>query len=193
VLPQRVLRDNLRALLDQIKALLSGDPHQEKIRTQLAVLPVEALQAADQIRIAGFSEEEKARVTALVRELQKLVTRMTQLVSCRNSLPEIVEPILKPQFERLEIEFKQMVDALEFFREGARGRQLPSTRGALAEMDHAVEQIRDQRLLANQTFEVPLRMLEVVDRYHAAADALDECGRLLRTLQIERYGGDYAL
>jgi uncharacterized membrane protein YccC len=194
VLPQRVLRDNLRALLDQIKALLSGDPHQEKIRTQLAVLPVEALQAAAQIQIAGFLGEEKARVTALVRELQKLVTRMTQLVSCRNSLPEIVEPMLKPQFERLEIEFKQMVDALaELIDQGDSGRQLPSTRGALAEMDHAVEQIRDQRLLANQTFEVPLRTLEVVDRYQAAADALDECGRLLRTLQIERYGGDYAL
>jgi uncharacterized membrane protein YccC len=194
VLPQRVLRDNLRALLAQIKALLSGDPHQEKIRTQLAVLPVEALQAADQIRIAGFLEEERAKVTGLVRELQKLVTRMTQLVLCRNSLPEIVEPMLKPQFERLEIEFKQMVDALaELIHQGDSGRQLPSTRGALAEMDQAVRQIRDQRLLANQTFEVPLRMLMVVDRYHAAADALEECGQLLRTLQIDRYGGDYAL
>jgi uncharacterized membrane protein YccC len=194
VLPQRVLRDNLRAVLAQIKALLSGDPHQEKVRTQLAVLPVEALQAADQIGIAGFSEEEKARVTALIRELQKLVTRMTQLVSRRDSLPEIVEPMLKPQFEDLEIEFAQMVDAFaEFLHEGDRRRQLPSTRGALAEMDHAVEQIRDQRLLANQTLEIPLRMLQLVDRYHATADALDECGRLLRSLQIERYGGDYAL
>jgi uncharacterized membrane protein YccC len=194
VLPQRVLRDNLLALLAQIKALLTGDPHQEKIRTRLAVLPVEALQAAAQIRIAGFLEEEKARVAALVRELQKLVTRMTQLVSSRNTLPEIVEPMLKPQFERLEIEFTQMVDAFaEFSHEGDSGRQLPSTGGALAEMDHAVEQIRDQRLLANQTFEVPLRMLELVDRYHATADALDECGRLLRSLQIERYAGDHAL
>jgi hypothetical protein len=38
-----------------------------------------------------------------------------------------------------------------------------------------------------------LRMLELVDRYHATADALDESGRLLRSLQIERYGGDPAL
>jgi hypothetical protein len=60
-------------------------------------------------------------------------------------------------------------------------------------LDDAVEQIRDQRLLANQTLEVPLRMLELVDRYHATADALDESGRLLRSLQIERYGGDPAL
>jgi len=194
VLPQRLLRGNLRAVLVQIKALLSGDPHQEEIRTQLAVLPVEALQAADQIRTAGFLEEEKARVAALVRELQKLVTRTSQLVSRRESLPEIVEPILKPQFERLEVEFKQVLDAFaDCLRQGDCRRQLPSTGGALAAMDQAVEQIRDQRILANQTFEVPLRTLELVDRYHATADSLEETGRLLRSLQIERYGGDYAL
>jgi len=133
-------------------------------------------------------------VAALVRELQKLVTRTSQLVSRRESLPEIVEPILKPQFERLEVEFKQVLDAFaDCLRQGDCRRQLPSTGGALAAMDQAVEQIRDQRILANQTFEVPLRTLELVDRYHATADSLEETGRLLRSLQIERYGGDYAL
>ena len=89
VLPQRVLRDNLLALFAQIKALLSGDPHREKIQTQLAILPVEALQAARQIRIAGCSEEERAKLVALVRALQTLITRISQLVSrravCRKS------------------------------------------------------------------------------------------------------------
>ena len=36
-------------------------------------------------------------------------------------------------------------------------------------------------------------VLDLVDRYHATADALDECGRLVRTLEIQRYLGDYAL
>jgi hypothetical protein len=72
VLPQRVLRDNLLALFAQIKALLSGEPHREKIQTQLAILPLQALQAARQIRMAGCSEEEKAKLTALVRALQTL-------------------------------------------------------------------------------------------------------------------------
>jgi uncharacterized membrane protein YccC len=194
VLPQRVVRDNLHTLLIQIKALLSGESRLEEIRTQMAVLPVEILQAADQIRIIGFLEEEKKKVTALVRELQRLVTGMTQLVSHRESLPEIVEPILKPQFERLEVEFKQVLDAFaECFRQGDSRRQVPTTHGALVAMDHAVEQIRDQRLTVNLTLEVPLRILELVDRYHAIANTLDECGRMIRKLQIERYGGDYAL
>src|SRR6266481_5187617 len=194
VLPQRVLQENLLTLFAQIKALLSGDPHREKIQTQLAILPVEALQAARQIRIAGCGEEERAKLVALVRALQTLITRISQLPSLRDRLPEITEQILKPQFERLEIEFKQMLDAFAMcFRQGDCRFQLPTVRGALSEMDDAIQQIRDRNLLAGLSFEAPLRMLDLVERYHATADALDECGRLLRTLQVQRYWGDYGL
>ena len=194
ILPQRVLRDNLLTLFAQIKALLSGDPHRAKIQTQLAILPVEALQAARQIRIAGCGEEERAKLVALVRALQTLITQISQLLSRRDRLPEITEQILNPQFERLEIEFKQMLDAFaECFRQGDCGCQLPTVRGALTEMDDALQQIRDRNMLAGLTFEAPLRVLDLVERYHATADALDECGRLLCTLQLQRYRGDYGL
>jgi hypothetical protein len=197
VLPQRVLRDNLLAVLAQIKALLNGDPHREKIQTQLAMLPVEALQAARQIRIVGCSQEEKAKLVALVRALQTLITRISQLLSRRDMLPEITEqilPILKPQSERLEIEFKQILDAFtECFRQGDCRVQLPTVRGALTAMDDAIRQIRDRNMLAGLPLEAPLRVLDLVERYHATADALDECGRLIRTLDIQRYWGDYAL
>jgi uncharacterized membrane protein YccC len=194
VLPQRVLQDNLLTLFAQIKALLNGDPHREKIQTQLAILPVEALQAARQIRIAGCGEEERAKLVALVRALQTLITRISQLPSRRDRLPEITEQILKPQFERLEIEFKQMLDAFAMcFRQGNCRLQLPTVRGALSEMDNAVQQIRDRNLLAGLPFEAPLRVLDLVERYHATADALDECSRSVGTLQIQRYWGDYGL
>ena len=109
-------------------------------------------------------------------------------------MPEIAEQVLKPQLERLEIEFKQMLDAFaECFRQGDCRLQLPTIRGALTEMDHAIQQIRDRNLLAGLSFEAPLRVLDLVDRYHATADALDECGRLLCTLKIQGYWGDYRL
>jgi uncharacterized membrane protein YccC len=194
VLPQRVLRDNLLTLFAQTKALLIGDPHREKIQTQLAILPVEALQASQQIRIPGCSEEEKAKIATFVRALQALATRTTELVSHRRILPEITGPILRPQFERLEVEIRQTLDAFaECFRLGDCQRELPSVHGALAEMDQAVEQIRDSRILSDQKLEVPLQMLDLANRYHATADALEECGRLVRTLKIQRYWGDYAL
>ena len=154
----------------------------------------EALQAAGQIRIAGCSEEERARLVALIRALQTLITRISQLFSRRDGLPEIAEPVLKPQFNRLEIEFNQMLDAFaEIFRQGDCRLQLPTVRGALTEMDHAIQKIRDCNLLAGLSFEAPLRVLDFVDRCHATAEALDECGRLLCTLQVQRYWGDYGL
>ena len=194
VLPQRVLQANLLTLFTQTKALLSGDPHREKIQTQLAILPVEALQAARQIRIATCGEDERAKLVALVRALQTLITRISQLPFRRDSLPSITEQILKPPFERLESEFKQMLDAFAMcFRQGNCRLQLPTVRGALSEMDNAVQQIRDRNLLAGLPFEAPLRVLDLVERYHATADALVECSRLLGTLQIQRYWGDYGL
>src|SRR5271165_4730548 len=195
VLPQRLLRDDLLAIFSQIKALLSGDANREKVQTQLAILPVEALQAARQIRIAGCcSEEERIRLRALVRALQALVTRTTELVSRRHLLPAITEPFLQPQFECLEIEFKQMLDAFfECFRQGDCRREFPSLRGALAEMDQAVAKITLNRILSSQSLEAPVRVLDIVDRYHATGEALEECGRLARTLEIQRYWGDYAL
>ncbi|MFZ3375753.1 MAG: hypothetical protein WA183_09385 [Chthoniobacterales bacterium] len=38
-----------------------------------------------------------------------------------------------------------------------------------------------------------LRVLDLVDRYHATADAFEQCGEMLHTLRIERYWEDYAL
>jgi hypothetical protein len=131
---------------------------------------------------------------ALVRALQTLITRISQLLSRRDRLPEITEQILKPQSERLEIQFKQMLDVFaECFRQGDCRLQLPSIRGALTEMDDAIQQIRDRDMLAGLALEAPLRVLDLVDRYHATADALDECSRLLCTLQMQGYWGDYAL
>ncbi len=194
VLPQRLLREDLLATLSQIKALLGGDAHREQIQTLLAILPVEALQAARQIRMSGCSEDERARLRALVRALQALVTRTTELVYRRHLLPEITEPILRPQFERLEIEFEQILDVLaECFRRGDCRREFPSLRGAMAAVDQAVEKIAVSRVLLNQSLEAPVRTLDLVDRYHATGEALEECGRLARTLEIQRYWGDYAL
>ncbi len=194
LLPQRILRDSLLALFGQMEALLGGDPNREEVLTQLTNLPAEALGAIPQIRIAGCSEEERTKLIALVRSLQTLIDRVSQLVARQKLLPEITEQILRPQLERLEIEFQQMLDAFaECFRAGNCSRQFPTVQGALAEMDHAVQQIRDRNLLGNLPPEASLRFLDLVDRYHATADALDECGRLLCSLRIERYWGDYGL
>jgi hypothetical protein len=41
--------------------------------------------------------------------------------------------------------------------------------------------------------EAPLRMLDLVGRYHGVADGLQECAALIRDLRMHDYSGDYAL
>jgi len=119
VLPQYVLRDDLLGLCGRLQALLNREPHREKIQAQLAVLPLEALQAVGQLRMAGCSGEERTRLAALVRGLQMLVTRMSQLVSRRALLREMVEPRLRLEFDCLDVEFKQVLEAFGVcFRQG---------------------------------------------------------------------------
>jgi uncharacterized membrane protein YccC len=204
ILPQKVLRHSLLAICDRIKALLSGDPHREKILTQLATLIVEAQRAAREIRIAGCSENERLKLASLVHTLQMLVSRIGQLVSGRPVLrslgegesvpPQVTEQIMTPKCEYLEIEFMQMLDAFAgCFRDGDCRREFPTVDGALTEMDHAVQQIRDRNLLGTLPAEASLCALELVDRYHAIAGGLERCGEILHALRLERYWGDFGI
>ena len=194
VLPQRILRDDLVALCIQIQALLNGDVHREKIRARLATLPIEALQAVRQLRTAGCSNEEKARVAALVRALETLVIRISQLVAHRQLLQDIAEPRLRLQFECLEVEFNQVLDAFrECLDQGDCRRPLPALQGALAGLDGAIQDVRNRRPFGGEPPEAPSWLLDLVDRYRATAEAMEGCGRLLGSLQLQRYWGDYAL
>jgi hypothetical protein len=57
----------------------------------------------------------------------------------------------------------------------------------------AIQQMRNRNILAGLPFDGPLRMLDLIEHYHATADAQEECSRLLWTLKIQRYWGDYGL
>jgi uncharacterized membrane protein YccC len=194
VLPQRLLKDNLLDLFAGIQALLREDPYPEKVKARLIIRSVEALLVIHRIRMHGYSEQEMAGIRALLRELQALVPRVGHLVSYRKNLPQAAEPLLRPEFERLENEFDQMLNAFaEAFRHGDCRRDYPTLQGALHAMDETVQQIRQSGILHVHKVTEPLRMLDLVGRYHLIADDLEECARLIRGLRIDRYWGDYAL
>ena len=195
VLPQMVMRDNLLAVFGEIKALLNRGRHQEKIQNQLAILPGEALRASGQIRIAGCTQQEKARLGAFVRALQTLVTRSTVLVSGRQTLPESGQAVLRPRFEWLEAEFQRMLDAFaECFRRGDCRREIPSLNGALSEIEDPTESIPESESLKGpETPASSMRVFELADHYHATAEALEECRRLIGALKIHRYWGHCGL
>jgi len=137
---------------------------------------------------------EEAGIGALLRQLQALVPRIGHLVSYRKNLPQAAEPRLRPKLERLESEFHQMLDTFsECFRQGDCRREFPILHGAVNAMDETVQEIRQSGILNVHKVTEPLRMLDLLGRYHAIADNLEECSRLIRQLRIERYWRDYAL
>jgi hypothetical protein len=110
------------------------------------------------------------------------------LVSRRYILPEIADAIVGPRFERLEVEFKQMLDAFaECLRQGDCRRELPSLRCASDELDGALESIRQSEILNGSHPEAPERVFEVVEYYRATGEALEKCRRLMSELKIHRY------
>ncbi len=194
VLPQQLFRDDLLKFFVQLKALLNNGPHREKIRTQLAILPVEALQAARQIRMTGFSADERARISRLIRELQGLVVQSAALISAMQNLPETIKSALHPHFEPLAIEFNKMLETFaECFRKGDSRRPFPTLHDALTRLDQELERLRDSRVLAAEKLDVLINSLELVNRYQAIAEGLEECSRVIQTLQLHRYVGDFAL
>jgi uncharacterized membrane protein YccC len=194
VLPQKLLRDNLLDLFAGIRGLLREDPHQERIKAKLTLRSVEAQQVIQRIRMSGCSANEKAGLSALLRQLQAMAPRVGHLVSYRKNLPEAAEPLLRPRLESLETEFHQMLDTFSAcFRLGDCRREFPTLHGAVNAMDEVVRDIRQSGILNVHKVTEPLRMLDLVGRYHLIADDLEECSRLIRELRIERYWGDYAL
>jgi uncharacterized membrane protein YccC len=63
VLPQKLLKDDLVNFFKQLKAFLNRDPHSEKIRTQLAILPVEARQAAVKSKSRDIRRKKEKKST----------------------------------------------------------------------------------------------------------------------------------
>jgi uncharacterized membrane protein YccC len=194
VLPQRLLRDDLVEFLREFKALSRPDRPMEKTQTRLALLPIEALQAAKKIQLPGFTEERRRQFTLLIRMLSSLATQRTILVTRRLELPEKLAALMRNEFERLDTEFNQLTDAFsDYFRKGDSKRDFPAIRAALDGLRQRVERIRQEHILAAENLDAPVYLLELVSRYQLIGENLEECAGLIQSLEIHRYWGDYAL
>jgi uncharacterized membrane protein YccC len=197
LLPQRLLRDDLVEFFGQLKAFSKRKLPMKKIQTRLALLPIEALQAlhaAKRIPLLGFTAEQQRQFELLIRALSSLAAHRTALARRRFELPAKLDALVHSELEQLEIEFGQMTDAFaDCFRKGDCRRELPTVRGALEGLRQRAEQIRRERILASESLDAPIQLLEVISRCERIGDTLEECARLIKSLSINRYWGDYAL
>ena len=194
LLPQRLLRDKLLEIFAQLKALSNPKQPLKKIQTRLALLPIEAMQFAKRIRVPGFTGEEQRQFELLIRALSSLTERRTALARGRFELPAKLESLVHSQLDQLEIEFIQTTDAFaDCFRKGDCRCQFPTVRNAFERLRFRADQIHQERILATESLDAPIQLLEVVSRCQRIGDTLEECAVLIKSLSIHRYWGDYAL
>ena len=194
LLPQRLLRDDLVEFFGQLKALSNPKLPKVKIQTRLALLPIEALQASKRIRLRGFTGEEQRQFELLIRALSALAARRTALLRRRFEFPSKLEALVHSELDQLEIEFVQMTDAFaDCFRKGDCRREFPTVRGALDSLLLRVNQIRREQILATESLDAPIQLLDVISRCQRIGETLDECANVIKSLSIHRYWGDYAL
>jgi uncharacterized membrane protein YccC len=194
MLPQRLLRDDLVEFLGNLKAVSNRKLPKKKIQTRLALLPIEALQAAKRIPLLGFTGEQQRQFELLIRALSSLATQLMALARRRFELPAKLDALVHSELEQLEIEFGQVTDSFaDCFRKGDCRREFPTVRGALEGLRQRAEQIRRERILASESLDAPIQLLEVISRCHHIGDTLEECASLIKSLSIHLYWGDYAL
>jgi uncharacterized membrane protein YccC len=194
LLPQRLLRDDLVEFFENLKVVSSRRLPLKKIQTRLALLPIEAQQVAKRIPLLNFTEEQQRQFELLIRVLSSLATQRMALARRRFDLPAKLDALVHSELEQLEIELGQMTDAFaDSFRKGDCRREFPTVRAALEGLIQRAEQIRRERILASETLDAPIQLLEVISRCQGIGDTLEECAHLIQSLSIHRYWGDYAL
>jgi uncharacterized membrane protein YccC len=194
VLPQEVFREDMRNFFIQLKALLNRAGSAEKIRTQLAILPVEAQQAARHIPSGDCSGEEKAKITRLIETAQRLVTGILALTSDLHVLRHPFDEPLMPELERLRAEFSAMLDAfIDCFRRGDTRRDFPVLSDSMAKLAETMRTLRESGEVAKEDLSDLFQSMEIVNRHRSITDALEECRSIIQTLQLHRYVGDYWL
>jgi hypothetical protein len=83
-------------------------------------------------------------------------------------------------------DFMGFANVYEKYRPGAAGiiADLLLQSAGMDRADHVGPGLRDRGV---SKVIGPVRMLDLVDRYHAIGEALEEFARLARTLEIQRY------
>jgi uncharacterized membrane protein YccC len=194
VLPQRILRDDLLEIIAAWRVILSSGDVSAKIQTRLAVIPVEARQAANLIQINQDSIMEKERLERMILCLQSAGAQLRWLVRIRQELPAQVEALIRPCCKEMEAEFARLFEMFEHcFQIGDCRQDFPTLDHAKQSLLQAQGEVRERGLLRQETFDVVVRSIDVVNRYLTTADAFAECAQRIKVLRIDRYWGDWVL
>jgi hypothetical protein len=127
--------------------------------------------------------------------MRRLALRLSTRAHAESpALPEGIVRLIDPVVEKARENFRITCDALtRVFREGSTRVPVPSTRAARENFRNALQEVRNQNLLAGQSLETVRACLSLAHRLDVIADDLETCHDQTLSLLLERYWDDYSL
>jgi hypothetical protein len=144
---------------------------------------------------AALPEIEVEKIVALTLIMRRLALCLSARAHTQPpALPESIARLIDPAVEKAREDFRMTADALtRFFREGSTRVPVPSTKTARESFRNALNEVRSQNLLADQSLESVRSYLSLAHRLDVLADDLETCRDQTLSLTLERYWDDYSL
>ena len=197
VLPEAELRKRFIDFFSISSNFLSKQPgHGDEVLSErLTFIPIESVNWAKGLQGRHCPAIEVDKIVALTLTMRRLALRLSARAHAQPpSLPESIARLINPAVEKAKDEFRMIADSLtKVFREGSISVPIPSTKAARESFRNALQEVRSQNLLADQSLESVRSYLSLAHRLDVIADDLEICRDQTSSLALERYWDDYSL
>jgi uncharacterized membrane protein YccC len=197
VLPEAELRKRFIEFFSICSNFLTKQPGHgdDALCNRLTLIPVESVSWAKGLKGRHCPEIEVEKIVALTLIMRRLALRLSARAHTQPpALPESIARLIDPAVEKAREDFRMTADALtRFFREGSTRVPVPSTKTARESFRNALNEVRSQDLLADQSLESVRSYLSLAHRLDVLADDLETCRDQTLSLTLERYWDDYSL
>ena len=197
VLPEAELRKRFTEFFSTCSKFLTKPPgHGDGVAPdRLTLIPIESVSWVKGLKGRHCPASEVEKLMALTLTMRRLALRLSGRAHVQPEvLPENIARLIDPVIEKARGDLRLTADALtQVFREGSTRVSIPSTKSVRESFRNALEEVRNQNLLAAQSLESARSYYSVAHRLDVIADDLETCRDQTLSLTLERYWDDYSL
>jgi hypothetical protein len=197
VLPEAELRKRFTEFFSTCSKFLTKPPgHGDGVAPdRLTLIPIESVSWVKGLKGRHCPASEVEKLMALTLTMRRLALRLSGRAHVQPEvLPENIARLIDPVIEKARGDLRLTADALtQVFREGSTRVSIPSTKSVRESFRNALEEVRNQNLLAGQSLESARSYYSVAHRLDVIADDLETCRDQTLSLTLERYWDDYSL
>jgi uncharacterized membrane protein YccC len=197
ILPQREICNLFAEYFACCRAMLGkpGEEEATRLQARMALIPPEAAAWINVTTTPEYPEGEDRKLLDLLHSAQRLGYSI--LSARKRDAIDIPPELWKPLETDVGVVEEECRSALLMLEETfARGRRekMPAPQLAIFQrLDEPLHVLRQRYLAGEVPFPQAIPFLGAMDFFENCARKIDHCTAQLKTLQLERYSGDYAL